>query len=138
MTGIVVVTHARLGHALIEAAQFILGEKIESVAAVSIDINDHPKKARKKIVTAINGVSQQGSVMIMTDMFGGTSSNMSYSFLEEGRMEVISGVNLPMLIKAITSREEMDITDLAADLEAYGRKSISLASSILKGNKRSK
>jgi PTS system mannose-specific IIA component len=70
-------------------------------------------------------------------MFGGTPSNLSYSFLEEGRIEVISGVNLPILIQAANTRSKMDLNTLAVKLEKFGKKSISLASSILKGNKRS-
>ena len=70
------------------------------------------------------------------DMFGGTPSNISYSFLEEGRIEVLSGVNLPVLIKAIHLRKDTELSKLAVTLEASGKKSISLASSILKGNKR--
>jgi PTS system mannose-specific IIA component len=73
----------------------------------------------------------------MTDMFGGTPSNLSYSFLEEGRIEVISGVNLPILIKAANSRKKMDLIKLAECLETYGKRSISLGSAILRGNKRS-
>jgi PTS system mannose-specific IIA component len=72
----------------------------------------------------------------MTDMFGGTPSNLSYSFLDEGRVEVISGVNLPMVIKAANARDKMKLTELAECLEAFGKKSISLASGLLKGNKR--
>ena len=74
----------------------------------------------------------------LTDMFGGTPSNLSYSFLEEGRIEVISGVNLPVMIKAINLRgKESDLHEMAKAIEHYGKKSISLASDILKGNKRS-
>jgi PTS system mannose-specific IIA component len=69
-------------------------------------------------------------------MFGGTPSNISYSFLEEGRIEVLSGVNLPVLVHALDSRGKMSIAELAASLETFGRKSITLASGILKGNKR--
>ena len=76
-------------------------------------------------------------MLILTDMFGGTPSNLSYSFLEEGQGEVISGVNLPILIKALNTRSKMELGDLAASLEKFGKKSISLASGILKGNKRS-
>jgi len=75
-------------------------------------------------------------VLILTDMFGGTPSNLSYSFLEEGRIEVLSGVNLPIVIKAAQAREKMGLGELAATLEMFGKKSISLASGILKGNKR--
>jgi PTS system mannose-specific IIA component len=70
-------------------------------------------------------------------MFGGTPSNLSYSFLEEGQVEVLSGVNLPILIKALNSRTKMELADLAECLETYGKKSISMASGILKGNKKS-
>ncbi len=75
-------------------------------------------------------------MIVLTDMFGGTPSNLSYSFLEEGKIEVLSGVNLPVLIKAINSRKKMELGELAVTLEAYGKKSISLASGILKGHKR--
>jgi PTS system mannose-specific IIA component len=92
---------------------------------------------RKKIIEGIKKVDQKKGILLLTDMFGGTPSNLSYSFLEEGKMEVISGVNLPMLIKAIESREDVALDKLAQTLEAYGQKSISLASRILKGNKRS-
>jgi hypothetical protein len=72
-------------------------------------------------------------VIILTDMFGGTPSNLSYSFLEEGRIEVLSGVNLPILIQAVNMRKKMKLDQLAANLEAFGKRSISLASGILKG-----
>lgn len=137
MIGIVIVTHSRLGDALIEAAEFITGGKIESATAVSIDINQNPEVLRNKIAAAIREVKQDKGVLVLTDMFGGTPSNLSYSFLEEGKIEVISGVNLPILIKAVNTRTRKELTDLATTLETFGKKSISLASGILKGNKRS-
>ncbi len=136
MIGIVIVTHARLGDALIEASEFILNARPEGVAAVSINIKENVDKLREKVAEAVKKVRQKEGVIILTDMFGGTPSNLSYSFLEEGRTEVISGVNLPVLIKAVNSREDMDLAKLAENLEAYGKRSISLASGILKGNKR--
>ncbi len=136
MVGIIVVTHARLGHALIDAAGAILGEPPDMVAPVSINITEKADKLRKKISQSIKQVDQKGGVLILTDMFGGTPSNLSYSFLEEGRVEVISGVNLPMLVKAVTDREKHELSELAVNLEAFGKRSISLASGILKGNKR--
>ncbi len=69
-------------------------------------------------------------------MFGGTPSNLSYSFLEEGKVEVLSGVNLPILIKAVGIRDNMDLSQMAKDIENFGKRSISLASGILKGEKR--
>ncbi|MCG6906928.1 MAG: PTS fructose transporter subunit IIA [Desulfobacteraceae bacterium] len=136
MIGIVIVTHSQLGQALIEAAEFITGQKLDNTIAISIDINESADKLRKKIAEGIKSVDQHQGILILTDMFGGTPSNLSYSFLEEGKIEVISGVNLPILIRADSSRQKQALTQLAVNLEIYGRKSISLASSILKGNKR--
>jgi PTS system mannose-specific IIA component len=136
MIGIVIVTHCQLGDALIEAATFILGSKPPATVAVSVDLNDNAEKSRRQIEKAIKKVQQAKGVLILTDMFGGTPSNLSYSFLEEGKVEVISGVNLPILIKADSARKGKELDDLASMLEACGKKSISLASGILKGNKR--
>lgn len=136
MIGVLVVTHCQLGDALLEAAEFILGEAPEAMAAVSVDLKEDADKLRNKIVDGIKKLKSEDGVLILTDMFGGTPSNLSYSFLEEGRIEVISGVNLPILIRAATARKNASLSDLATNLEAFGKKSISLASSILKGNKR--
>ena len=136
MIGIVIVTHSQLGEALIEAAEFILGSKPEATTAVSIDLKENADILRNKIESAIKKVRQPKGVLILTDMFGGTPSNLSYSFLEEGKIEVISGVNLPILIKATGIRKEQELGDLAVTLESFGKRSISLASGILKGNKR--
>jgi len=137
MIGIVIVTHNRLGEALIESAEFIIGSRSKALTAVSIDLNQSAEKLRKKIADAIVKVDKKQGVLILTDMFGGTPSNLGYSFLEEGRVEVLSGVNLPILIQALNSREKMDLAKMGSSLEKFGKKSISLASGILKGNKRS-
>jgi PTS system mannose-specific IIA component len=137
MIGIVVVTHSRLGEALLEAAEFILGSQPQGAVSVSIDLNQNVDRLREKVAGGIKKVNQNQGVLILTDMFGGTPSNISYSFLEEGRIEVLSGVNLPVLVQALDHRAKMPIGELASSLEAFGRKSITLASSILKGNKRS-
>ena len=137
MIGIVIVTHCQLGEALIGAAEFIIGSQPESLESVSIDLNENAEKLRNKISQGIKKVKGQEGVLILTDMFGGTPSNLSYSFLEEGRIEVLSGVNLPILIQAASMRKKMKLDELAANLESFGKKSISLASGILKGNKRS-
>ena len=136
MIGIVIVTHCQLGNALIDAAGFILDTRPEALVSVSIDITEDADKLRGKIAREIKQTSGKEGVLILTDMFGGTPSNLSYSFLEESRVEVISGVNLPILIQAINKRKEMDLAQLAAYLEEHGKKSIQLASGILKGNKR--
>ncbi|MBW2488310.1 MAG: PTS fructose transporter subunit IIA [Deltaproteobacteria bacterium] len=137
MIGIVIVTHRRLGDALIEAAEFIMGERPEALISVSIDLNESADVLRRKIADGIKNVKSEDGVLILTDMFGGTPSNLSYSFLEEGHIEVISGVNLPILIQAANTRAKMNLAELAVKLEEFGKKSISLASGILKGNKRS-
>ena len=137
MIGIVIVTHSQLGEALIGAAEFIIGSRPGSIESVSIDLSENAEKLRSKIDRGIKKVMGQEGVIILTDMFGGTPSNLSYSFLEEGRIEVLSGVNLPILIQAVNMRKKKALDQLAADLETFGKKSISLASGILKGNKRS-
>ena len=138
MIGILIVTHKQLGDALIGAAEFIIGRRPEAIESVSIDLSENADKLRAKITKSIKTVKEEDGVLILTDMFGGTPSNLSYSFLEEGRVEVLSGVNLPILIQAVSLREKnMKLAELAANLEAFGKKSISLASGILKGNKRS-
>jgi len=137
MIGIVVVTHSQLGEALIEAAEFIVGSRPEGVVSVSIDLNQNVDKLREKVAAGIKKAGREEGILLLTDMFGGTPSNISYSFLEEGRVEVLSGVNLPILVQALNSRGKMGLSELAASLETFGRKSITLASGILKGNKRS-
>ena len=137
MIGVVVVTHGRLGEVLIETAEFIIGGRSDAVTSVSINLAEDVDNLRDKVSRGIKAVNRKKGVLILTDMFGGTPSNLSYSFLEEGRIEVVSGVNLPILIKAVNSREKMDLTALAECLEKFGKRSISMASGILKGNKRS-
>lgn len=137
MIGILIVTHAQLGHALLETAEAILGEKIESSAAVSINLTDDVDNLRSLIDKAVKKLTCENGVLILTDMFGGTPSNLSYSFLEDGKIEVLSGVNLPIVLKAINLRKKLPLPEMAIKLEEQGKKSISLASSILKGHKRS-
>ncbi|MBW2107984.1 MAG: PTS fructose transporter subunit IIA [Deltaproteobacteria bacterium] len=137
MIGIVIVTHSGLGEALIEAAECVLGGPLEATTAVSVDLNHSAEKMRKKIVSAIKAVDQGDGVIMLTDMFGGTPSNLSLSFLEEGKIDVLTGVNLPVLIRAEKMRrDDNDLDHLAESIQAYGKKSISLASGVLKGNKK--
>ncbi|MEH0022047.1 MAG: PTS fructose transporter subunit IIA [Desulfobacter sp.] len=137
MTGILIVTHAQLGSTLIDTLEFILGKPQERLISISIDIKEDPDGLRKKIQKGIKDVRSDNGVLILTDMFGGTPSNLSYSFLEEGQVEVLSGVNLPILMKAVASRDKMPMEELTASLVEHGKRSISLASDILKGTKRS-
>jgi PTS system mannose-specific IIA component len=138
MVGILVVTHGKLGDVLIDTAEIIFDAKIDAIVSVSIDLKQNVETLRKKIKDGIKAVNQQKGILILTDMFGGTPSNLSYSFLEEGKIEVISGVNLPILVKAINCRKkETDLHQMAKIIEECGKKSISLASDVLKGSKRS-
>ena len=137
MIGILIVSHRQLGDALIDCVEFILGEPPPSLMAVSIDLRENAADLRAKIEKGIKKVSDGSGVLILTDMFGGTPSNLSYAFLEEGHIEVLSGVNLPIVIKAVGMRKSKKLSELSQHLENFGKKSISLASGILKGNKRS-
>jgi PTS system mannose-specific IIA component len=137
MIGILIVTHRQLGDALIDCTEFILGKRPDAMDAISIDLSENAGDLRHKLENGIKKLKADSGVLILTDMFGGTPSNLSYSFLEDGRIEVISGVNLPMVIKAVNMREEKSLSELAEQLESFGKRSISMASGILKGNKRS-
>ena len=105
MIGLVIVTHSGLGEALIEAAESILEGPLEAATAVSVDLRQSAEQMREKISIGIKTVGQGGGVLILTDMFGGTPSNLSLSFLEEGRIEVVTGVNLPVVIRAAKMRK---------------------------------
>ncbi len=133
MTGILVITHAGLGRSLIETLEFIMDMKYENLAAISIDIKENPDVLLKKIKKGIKKVRHGQGVIIFTDMFGGTPSNLSYSFLEEDKVEVMSGVNLPILMKAMDIRDKTPLMETVQILVEYGKRSISQASAILKG-----
>ncbi len=136
MIGIIVATHNNLADSLIETTEFIIGNKLESVVSVSINIDEDVEDLNKRIKKSIKVVEQGQGVLILTDMFGGTPSNLSYSFLEEGAVEVISGVNLPILLKAVSCQKDSDLSKCAEKILNFGKRSISLASGILKGEAR--
>ncbi|MBW1740192.1 MAG: PTS sugar transporter subunit IIA [Deltaproteobacteria bacterium] len=136
MIGLVIVTHGGLGEALLEVAESILEGPLGAATAVSVDLKQSAEHLRKKISAGIKAVDQGDGILILTDMFGGTPSNLSLSFLEEGRIEVLTGVNLPVVIRAAKIRQDKNLNEVAESVQAYGRKSISLASGVLKGNKR--
>lgn len=130
MIGIVVVTHGDLGTELLRTAQEIVG-KFPSVESVSIDASEQIDKARKKIESALQRVNDGSGVLILTDLFGGTPSNLVLSYLEVGRLEVVTGVNLPMLMKLPSLREERDLRALADNVAKYGQRNILVASEFL-------
>jgi len=130
MIGLVLVAHAGIARELLDAAEMIMG-KIECAEAVGIKPDEPVDVIRDTITGAINKVACEG-VIIMTDMFGGTPSNMSLSFLKENQVEVITGVNLPMMIKFVADRAKFGIAELAEKLKECGRESIIVAGGYLK------
>jgi PTS system mannose-specific IIA component len=130
MVGILIVTHGDLATELLRTAQEIVG-KLPRVEAVSIHAAEQIEKARKKIETVLQRVNDGSGVLILTDLFGGTPSNLVLSYLEAGRVEVVTGVNLPMLMKLPSLREERDLRALADKLARYGQRNILVASEFL-------
>jgi len=130
MIGVLITTHGNLGSELIRAAELIKGS-MKGISHVSVDQTKGVEELKKEISTAIRKLDQGQGVVVLTDLFGGTPSNISLSFLKEGKLEVVTGVNLPMLLKISDSREEMDLKEFATYLKDYGRKNIYLASELL-------
>ena len=137
MVGIVIVTHLKLGEELLAVAELIVG-RLKQFQAVSINPEEGVEEIRERISEAIRRVDKGKGILILTDMFGGTPSNICLAFLEEWKIEVITGVNLPMLLKLATSEEEKDLAELADFIRTYGQKNINLASEILKKNLKGK
>jgi len=132
MIGVVIVTHCHLAEELICAAQLVVGEDLKQFQAVPVEPKDGSEAIREKILTAVRKVDSGQGVLILTDMYGGTPSNISLSFLEEKKIEVITGVNLPMLLKLATLEEPLTLEALAAFITDYGQRNINLASEVLK------
>jgi PTS system mannose-specific IIA component len=130
MIGLVLVAHAGVAGELLAAAEMIVG-KLEQAEAVGIAPDASAVVVMAAIKEAVVRVSGEGAI-IMTDMFGGTHSNMSISFLEEGRVEVLTGVNLPMLIRFTQDRNRLGVGELALKLKESGREGISVAGDYLK------
>jgi len=130
MTGLVLVTHAGLAGALKSAAEMIVGS-IDMCASVEVIPGEHADEIMARVVSAVEAVSADGAI-IMTDLFGGTPSNMAMSFLKEGRIEVLTGINLPMLIEFCSRRGRMSVADLASELLRSGREGIIVAGEFLK------
>ncbi len=131
MVGAVIAAHGRLAQELVSVAEFIMGEA-SSVEAISVDPTQDVQVLRREIQTAIKKVDRGQGVLILTDMFGGTPSNISLSFLEDAKVDVVTGVNLPMLIRLINAREKLTLSELAQQVRSYGCKGISQASEVLK------
>jgi PTS system mannose-specific IIA component len=136
MVGGVIVTHGQLASELVSAAEMIVGE-INHITAVSIGWHDDVDVAREEIARAIQRVDSGEGVILLTDMFGGTPTNIAATFLGQASVEVVTGVNLPMVIKLATQEENEPVADLARRIRDEGQQHIYLASDILapKGNK---
>jgi mannose PTS system EIIA component len=130
MVGILVVTHGRLAQELLETTRIIVGKSVDHIVPISVGWNDDTVDIQKTIASSINKIDQGEGILILTDMFGGTPSNISLSFLSE-KVEIITGVNLPMLIKIVNIGDRMNLKELAQAIYDQGRKSIYLASEIL-------
>jgi len=131
MIGVLIITHGNLGHELIKAAEMIKGDT-RGIASISLDASTAVEEIKKTITTAIKKADTGEGVLVMTDLFGGTPSNISLSFLREDKVEVVTGVNLPMLLKISDIREDKKkLAEFANLVKVYGRKNIYLASEIL-------
>ncbi len=132
MIGAIVITHGKLADALVSTAEAIAG-RLENVRHISIDACDSAKCISDSISDTIKTMDGKDGIIILTDMFGGTPSNIGLSFLEAGKVEILTGVNLPMLLKLASHRGERTLSELAVLLKEHGQKSIVLASEVLKG-----
>src|SRR5919197_3021101 len=134
MIGVVVVTHGQLATELVNAAEMIVGD-LPQFTAVSIGWHDDVNDAREDIAQAIDRVRGEEGVLLLTDMFGGTPSNLGMTFLEKDRIEVITGVNLPMLLKLASLRSASNLLAVAREMREHGRNAIWVASDLLRGEK---
>ncbi|HYN45151.1 MAG TPA: PTS sugar transporter subunit IIA [Allosphingosinicella sp.] len=130
MIGLVLVTHGRLASEFIVAMEHVVGPQ-ERIAAIAIGPDDDMERRRKDIAKAIAKVDDGSGVIILTDLFGGTPSNLAISLMKSDKIEVIAGVNLPMLIRLEGARKTMDVRSAVAAAREAGRKYISVASEIL-------
>jgi PTS system mannose-specific IIA component len=131
--GVVVVTHGQLATELVNAAETIVGD-LRQFAAVSIGWHEDVEDAREEIRAAVARVKGPDGVLLLTDMFGGTPSNLGVTFLEPDKVEVITGVNLPMLIKLARAQDASDLLSLAREMREHGRNAIWVVSDLLRGD----
>lgn len=135
--GGVIVSHGQLANELLAAASTVIGD-IRHVTAVSIGWHDDVEMARDQIERAIKAVSDGSGVLLLTDMFGGTPTNIAAMFLSDGEVEIVTGVNLPMVIKLASNTREMQLSELAREVEEQGKNSIYRTSALLEPQKAKK
>ncbi|MGB8951045.1 MAG: PTS sugar transporter subunit IIA [Candidatus Aminicenantales bacterium] len=134
MIGGIIVSHGKLAEELLNALTIILGE-VSNIEAISIGWYDDVEDSKKKINQSFKKVDQKNGVIIFTDMFGGTPSNLSFSFQKNNQIEVITGVNLPMLIKFVSLQRSNNLKEVSKKVVEQGRKNIHLASALLSSKK---
>ena len=130
MIGLLIVTHRDLGREFLNAAEFIVGG-IDAADAVAINQSSDSEKLRKVIADKVKALDRGHGVLILTDMFGGTPSNLSLSFLKEEMVEVLTGVNLPMVIAIVQNRTQNKLSELAEKAQKAAKMGISLAGKLL-------
>ncbi|MFS2111698.1 PTS sugar transporter subunit IIA [Sphingomonas sp. Sphisp140] len=130
MIGLVLVTHGRLAEEFVVAMEHVVGNQ-EQIASICIGPEDDMEGRRADIAEAIKGVDSGRGVIVLSDLFGGTPSNLAISLMEAGRVEVIAGINLPMLIRLGSARKTMKVTEAVAAARDAGRKYITVASEVL-------
>jgi len=130
MIGGVIVSHGKLAEELLNALTIIIGEAV-NIEAISIGWYDDVEESKKKISKSLKRVNQKNGVVIFTDMFGGTASNLSFSFLKNDQVEIITGVNLPMLIKFLSLQRSNNLKEVVKKVVEQGKKNIHLASALL-------
>jgi PTS system mannose-specific IIA component len=128
--GGVIVSHGKVANELLAAAETVIGE-LNHLAAVSIGWNDNVETAKDDIARAIKKVSTGNGVLLLTDMFGGTPTNISAMFIAEGEIEIVTGVNLAMVIKLASQSKEMSLSEMAKEVESHGKQAIYRASELL-------
>jgi len=134
MIGGIIVSHGKLAEELLNVLTIILGEA-PNIEAISIGWYDDVEESKKKINQSLKRVDQKNGVIIFTDMFGGTPSNLSFSFLRDNEVEIITGVNLPMLIKFVSLQRSKNLKEVARKVVEQGKRNIHLASALLKTKK---
>jgi PTS system mannose-specific IIA component len=134
MIGLVIVTHGRLAEEFLSAMEHVVGPQ-RAAAAICIGPDDDMERRRRDIIKACESVDSGEGVILLTDMFGGTPSNLAISVMEQTRAEVIAGLNLPMLIKLASIRTRENLETCVAHAQEAGRKYISVASYVLAGEK---
>ncbi len=130
MIGGIIVSHGKLAEELLNALNIILGEVV-NIDAISIGWYDDVEESKKKINQSLQTVNKKNGVLIFTDMFGGTPSNLSFSFIKDNQIEIITGVNLPMLIKFASLQRSNNLKAVAKKVVEQGKKNIHLASALL-------